>query len=352
MAQAFLNNLLQMQNTGQNQGERCAICLEGYGTLSRDTGTIEIGIRLPCSHSIGSACIAMWLKDNNTCPICRREFFRALPRPYLEHGIMDGQENADRGDESTEDDPRGLEEIIEICIDQLSLAPEIAQISELIVQKLRESEIMNENHSQWCIIAVSIYIASHLTNEYRSPREIAAITAVEADHIRETYDLIYPEREHLVNAETFALAEAFLEEDSPLLCWPSPDHELTDEQIENINVWRMLKEKCDEGCEELGLDAKVTEFTIKIVGKLFTARFMVSLSPKAMVAVSIYMAAHISCIPLHHKRVAEAVDINQYDVRSAYKTTYSYQHLFLGQQWLGEIGEGNVELVLSRLPLP
>ena len=100
MAEAFLYELLQAHNRVNNQDERCCICLEEYGTLSRETGTIEVEMRLPCDHSIGSACIATWLKDNNSCPICRREFFPAQPRPYLEHGTLDDQENDGAEDEN------------------------------------------------------------------------------------------------------------------------------------------------------------------------------------------------------------------------------------------------------------
>merc|ERR1712232_189241 len=44
----------------------CAICHEDY----------EIGnslLQLPCEHSFCSECGRQWLRQNNTCPICRTE---------------------------------------------------------------------------------------------------------------------------------------------------------------------------------------------------------------------------------------------------------------------------------------
>ena len=87
MSQEYLNRLL---STPENRvQEECVICREPYGTLNTETGIIEAEIRLSCGHTVGSACIVTWLRDNNTCPHCRKEFFPRQPRPYLEHGIMD-----------------------------------------------------------------------------------------------------------------------------------------------------------------------------------------------------------------------------------------------------------------------
>ena len=95
MSQDYLTSLL---NTPEHrvQGE-CAICLEPFNTMNTTTGIIEVEIRLGCRHTFGSACIVTWLRDNNSCPLCRTTFFPAQPRPYLEHGIMDtGRESTGR----------------------------------------------------------------------------------------------------------------------------------------------------------------------------------------------------------------------------------------------------------------
>ena len=43
----------------------CSICLENY---KKD----DMIIILSCNHNFHEACILPWIKDNNTCPHCRR----------------------------------------------------------------------------------------------------------------------------------------------------------------------------------------------------------------------------------------------------------------------------------------
>lgn len=88
MSELFLADILKIENSVKSDSSQpCCICLQDFGTLTSNTGVIECGVRLPCSHCVGSSCIATWLGSNNTCPVCRHVFFPAQPRPYLEHGI-------------------------------------------------------------------------------------------------------------------------------------------------------------------------------------------------------------------------------------------------------------------------
>ena len=348
MAEAFLYELLQMRNSVHNPEERCTICLEGYGTLSRETGNIEVEIRLPCTHTVGSACIATWLRSNNTCPVCRHEFFPAQPRPYLEYGIMDGEEDEEREEE---DEARSIRWLNEDHCDELGLAIESCLFSGLIIERLMESPNWDRGHTEHCIVAVSIYIASHLTCEPRSPREIAAVTGVEADHIRFTYDLIYPERELLAGPRLRnLLARAF--DDMGALNWPAPGYRFTDEQIESNHVSQMLKEGCEDGCDELGLDTRVAGFSNRIAENLRTAGFMAHLSPRSLTAVGIFMASHAVGRPVTAGCVSEAVGIDEVVVRSAYALAHVNRYELLGESLLEDIGRGYGESILGRLPSP
>ena len=349
MAEAFLFELLQMHNSVHNPEERCGICLEEYGTLSRETGTMEVEIRLPCNHTIGSACIAIWLKANNTCPVCRHEFFPAQPRPYLEHGvIMNGLDDAEQPYEGHQ---QTVSEINADYCNELSLDIGISMISGLISQKLTESENWSQGHTSWCIVSVSIYMASHLTGEPRSPREIATVTGVEADHIRFCYDLIYPERDHLANAHLLSLLQDTFDAVAPLN-WPAPGYEFTDEQIENNHISHMLRQGYQRGCNELGLDADVVEISAQIAENLGAAGLMSALGPEGITAAAIFMAAHMVGCPVAAGRVAEVVGTSDVAVRAAYGVAHAHRYRLLEHAWLEEIGQGSVERVWGRLPPP
>lgn len=56
MAKAFLAEILSTQNSiTSERSQDCVICLERCGTLSSETGIMELEVRLPCSHIVGSA---------------------------------------------------------------------------------------------------------------------------------------------------------------------------------------------------------------------------------------------------------------------------------------------------------
>ena len=110
MSEAFLRQLLRVENSVQEQPNSCFICYTEYGTLCEKTGTVEVAIRLPCKHIVGSRCIATWLDPtggaSNSCPVCRHKFFPAQPRPYLEHGIIEDDDVI--GDDGVIGDDEGI----------------------------------------------------------------------------------------------------------------------------------------------------------------------------------------------------------------------------------------------------
>ncbi|KAL2036902.1 hypothetical protein N7G274_010327 [Stereocaulon virgatum] len=79
MAEAFLRQLPKVEKDVLPKGSDCPICQEKYGTISPNTWSTEVALRLPCQHVVGSECIRLWLHPDeavkNTCPYCRHEFF-------------------------------------------------------------------------------------------------------------------------------------------------------------------------------------------------------------------------------------------------------------------------------------
>ena len=99
MTQQFLEGLPQIPLGELPTNSSCMICLNSYGSGSENDGIPEGPVRLPCGHHVGSVCSAIWLSPNNmghnSCPYCRAMFFPALPRPYMEHGLMNEDDDDD-----------------------------------------------------------------------------------------------------------------------------------------------------------------------------------------------------------------------------------------------------------------
>lgn len=108
----FLSRLLRLENTVQAaKGQDCLICKEEYRASPSISETSEVQIRLPChqKHTVGSNCITTWLKDHNTCPVCRYEFFPAektdAERPEILYlGLEDDDDISDLGETSDDED--------------------------------------------------------------------------------------------------------------------------------------------------------------------------------------------------------------------------------------------------------
>ena len=105
MAQNFLDELFQINHVlPENPDDRnCVVCLREIGIMNRDTGFTEHRLRLPCAHIVGSGCLITWLKDNNTCPLCRRELFPPQPPPNIDNRPREVQEDQGQDDQGQED---------------------------------------------------------------------------------------------------------------------------------------------------------------------------------------------------------------------------------------------------------
>ena len=357
MAQEFLHQLLQMKNRVQDvhdKEERCSICLEEYGTLSRETGTIEVEMRLPCNHCTGSACIAIWLKDHNSCPICRREFFPAQPRPYLEHGIMEDDEEEDDEEDIIEDVYEGvigrrnpqddLMNLIDHFCHKLLLGYDISALSLSIAQKLSESFEWGHSHSAWCIAAVSVYIASFLSREPRSPRHVDEVSGVGEDHLRSLYEEIYPQRESLADADM--LLPLISSGDARLLNWPTQGSEATNAEIESGYVPQLSRRGCEEGCNELGLDTTIVELSNVLAGKMHD--FLHDL--RAVTGVAILVASYCmgNATPTFD-RVAEIVGTPRHYLRSSCRYASECRDQFMTEEVLQYVNADMIEAVFIGL---
>lgn len=178
---------------------------------SSDTGIIECQIRLPCNHTLGSACIAKWLKSNNTCPVCRHVFF---PRPADDDDDDDDVDDDD--DESQivrsgrtspvyiDTDDEGYDEHLSTRVARaariseltfsysaaLHLNASITICSHGIAEKCGSLNSL-PGRSEASIAAASVYMASHIGLQPRTLREISQLADNTEGTIQTVYRRIY-----------------------------------------------------------------------------------------------------------------------------------------------------------------
>ena len=324
MAQSFLHELLQTSNHvyPENQDDRkCIICLQETGTMSQETGFIEVRLRLPCNHIVGSGCITTWLQENNTCPICRRVLF------------AQGQEDEDEEDE---DNDRAIQR--ELCEDycyQLRLDDRIARIAEMISHNIAALFILNDD-SHNSIVTLGIYIASSLSGCPRSPREISMARdsndrhlrdscGIDGDYIRVLYGLVYAIREELVDVHILRLLEGRND-----LVWPSIGHEMSDGEIECTRDLPAMRKRCAEYCDRLGVTFPIDDLSQHIAANLVKEGFLERccpvfskyLFPLEVAAVSIYIASHLIGLPVARGAIQNLIA----DEYAAFRHPYVRDH--------------------------
>lgn len=185
--------------------------------MSQTTGLCEMAVRTSCGHIFGSGCIAKWVEENNTCPLCRNVFFPA--ESYFDRDdviddqidIMEAQRNhvqihhlptarsqiLNGSLSGITDYLRDIKRQCEIHCDQLRLQPGTAQIALYVFSNLlnpgtHNAEFLESgNESDDHVIAVSLYIASYLTRRPKTTEEIARKMGIFRINIGHDLHMIY-----------------------------------------------------------------------------------------------------------------------------------------------------------------
>lgn len=201
MSEAFLKQILSTDNTVQpDDGQPCYICLEACGTVSPESGIVEIKVRLPCNHTMGSARIAQWLHANNTCPICREVFFPPEHRPSIEPATLGHREfgEADPDDEDGWDNMTIALYVYSDYCAALRLRNSVVNLVQRIIR------VGDDDFDLLCLCgpeetaAACIYMASHLLRQPKSFREIARVAELRESDIRHAYKEVYAVRQELL----------------------------------------------------------------------------------------------------------------------------------------------------------
>ena len=56
-----------------NDQESCVICQEDFSESNKHKVTLH------CGHKYHKACLREWLKDNSSCPMCRKSTIQKIP---------------------------------------------------------------------------------------------------------------------------------------------------------------------------------------------------------------------------------------------------------------------------------
>ena len=310
--------------------------------MSSETGLVEMKVRLPCEHVVGSGCIVVWFRTNNSCPLCRRVFFRAHQEQYLEDINVQNQEEEYQDEEDRWEDPEEEEEIEDmlltecrVCSIQLRLDSRTIRVAQVIIQSVWRIYPFCDLISTVCdnnavrLIGMAIYIASSFRGQLRSPREICEVRdvhgnrigdehGVNGDQIRDTYRLIYAQRERLINDVIIEPLEGL---DG---VWPSIDpNDESDDHIEYSRDLLTVRAYIYTECANLQA-SPIIDLAQHIAANVIRAGFhsfshpedSEHLSELEITGVSIYVASHLLGQPLSRRSVQGRIG-NQYpDLRS------------------------------------
>ena len=361
MSQEFLNNLL---STPENRVQtKCMICLENYNTLNTLTGIVEWEIRLPCGHSVGSACIVTWLKANNSCPACRETFFPAQPRPYLEHGIIDAArpQTAVAPAELPAVPMDLLSRDLSVVFHDPELPNAVSTVAASIARLLRQHL---PHFEQAAIAAVSVYMSSYLLHRPINHEDIARVSGIDAARIRSVYISAYFVREQLIDVQMldYVIGD-YVEGMLAFLPLPGGGNGIIDDVEARREVQRQHMSRsvvieemkqiligCSYGIDEEYRSYSIFEIAMEISKMGLLERQIGLISPPVKVAVGLYMAKHLLGNQIPARRIAELVDVNEDTLYTAYARVYPVRDQLIKPFMLGIIGVENLPRALEALP--
>lgn len=343
MADAFLRELFRAQNRVQNSGEEqmtCVICMEDCGTADRETGLVEFATRLPCKHIVGSDCIAQWLHSSNTCPICRHVLYPTQSGLHLEQGLNSAI-SVFWGD---------LRVLCGGICAQLSLDPDIQQVAISVAGNLLNSSSTNglfPRNDKDCLIAVCIYIASNITGEARSPREISAVIGGADSHsIRATYEALTSWTDIIDNEILNQLLHVFYID---RIIWPPHREELRAREADLENLINV----CTAYSDRLALPSGITTIAQKIASRVWNIASLrhTRRSPRSLAAACVYMAGHLMGLPRSMVTISEVISrVRVAEIEEVYRHMYRESLHVVQESWLRIMRQENMHRALMMLP--
>ena len=331
--------------------------------MSSETGIIECSIRLPCDHLVGSHCLVTWFHHNNSCPICRREFFSAPLRPRLENetagGFRDDDDGGDDEDNAassalSSSDDSGEGDDSETRLDRLlrdtrrfshrlRLVYAAEYLARIIANHMFHMDAMLDCR-RWHKAAIANFVAANLVHYRVTLDEISAFTNIAQETLLNCYRTFYPERETVINEEFLFLLredpERATRGDLPVLDWPLPDF--------TGAWWYTIGDKL---ATQVGTD--VIEHSRRLFLMLVNQRYLNAENSSNVAALSIYLAYCLGNTPTRScEEIASAVGVSESDVRTIYALFYPHRQDLLEHRAVDGVVRDDryYQRLVARLP--
>lgn len=392
MAQAFLEQLLRIENTvrvDQLDAPTCIVCLESFGTLSSSTGAVELQVRMPCGHLVGTICIATWLRDNNSCPVCRATFFPAQPRPYLEHGILNDSPSANRTRSRARDARSSTRSpriyypdyfypvhMCDLICDDLVLDHDVKVIAQLLTEPLSRMLHGRQHPSAADLAAICIYIAWHLLgpddNIMNFLANLRDASGISQDYIFIVYRRIYPDRVQLIVPEMLPMLVRSHTE-GILAFLPAPDAEngstnredesdreaRTGNEIDHNTFDPLETRERESGdldeirgqLDELTIEGPLAELLEVVAEQLLvnmaTHSLLSAASLDLRAVVCIFIACHIMGVGVSYSDIARTPGVSERRLRETYADVFPRRGEIVNSGVAEIIGRDNLERALG-----
>ena len=333
MAKIFLHQLLASQDlldSGDN--DRCFVCLQTYGTLT-DSGAIEREVQLLCNHSLGSMCIATWLKASVNCPICRKELFPDQShREFEEETVEDEIPNHPVAVPlvSFDDDLTG--QVVRDCYDSFGLAEHVFHDAFRIFQPTYGTVkvwLQAAGLDLHVVACITMFIVLYLLGYPRPLSEFSSNLLVDESDIpdfRSCWAVMYDNRESLIDPSMLeVLGKGNMEFN---LAWlPEPDfheaaiyaqNEVTSGPV-NASTLRMSSEQI---CQALRNGYLIVGLVKYLAGNIYESPYLDVPSCDSIVSAALFMAFHLVGTQRSYEQVHEITGVSVGIIRRTYHQLY------------------------------
>ena len=336
MAETFLFELLTSEEVlDYGDNDRCFVCLQNYGSLT-DAGAMEREIRLPCNHSLGSMCISIWLKSNNTCPICRKELFPDQSHTNFQEDLVDGEipnppvaiPNPPVAVPLVSFDPDLIGEVVRDCCDSFGLAEHVFYDAFRIFQPMYETVkvwLRATGLSRHVIACITMYIILYLLGYPRSLLDFSSkllINEVDIRDFRSCYAVMYHRRESLIDPSMLeVLGRGNMEYN--LDCLPRPDFDEAAFGVQSEVTSRpvnaaTLRMSCEQICQALRNGYLIVGLLKHLAETIHESSYLDVPSCDSIVSVALFMAFHLVGTRKSYKQVHEITGVAVAIIRRTY----------------------------------